>query len=177
MLIVVPYIEILTAAAAQLSPRQLYQPYFPGETRTYNGLSYQFSPFSLAGDYSSDGDESRELELIAPANVISASLLWQASENRRFIKISNMLLIGTPPADATGYPEYDESSVLSSTIYACDSFAYTDAVPGEEDEEDQMALVTLKLVNPLNFVAGTSPTRRLTADQVGPLPASGGLTF
>jgi len=174
MLTVAPYIELLTAAAAQFSPRQLYQPYFPNEIRTYGGLSYVFSPFSVAGDYSSDGTEAGELELIAPANMISGALLWQASEGRYFIRVNTMLLIGTPPANETGYPTYAESAILSSTICVCDSFAYTDAVP---DEEDEMALVTLRLSNPLNFVAGTSPTRRLTAAQVGPLPSSGGLTF
>lgn len=174
MLTVVPYIEILNATAAQFSPRQLYQPYFPGETRVYGGLSYAFSPFSVAGDYSSDGTDVGDLELIAPANMISAALLWQASENRYFIRVDTMLLIGTPPNTAEGYPVYSEAGILSSTVCACDSFGYTDAVPGEEDE---LALVTLKLSNPLNFVAGTSPTRRLTADQVGPLPSSGGLTF
>ena len=177
MLTVMPYIELLTDAGAQFSPRQLYQPYFPNETRTYAGASYVFSPFSIAGDFSSDGSESGELELIAPANMISAALLWQASESRYFIRVNSMLLAGTPPANETGYPTYSEAGILSSTICACDSFAYTDTVPGEEDQDDQAALVTLKLSNPLNFVAGTAPTRRLTADQVGPLPASGGLTF
>jgi hypothetical protein len=174
MLTVIPYIELLSSSGGQLSPRQLYQPYFAGETRTFNGLSYQFSPFSIAGDLSSEGTESGDLELIAPANMLSAALLWQASEDRRFIRVSNMLLAGTPPAGETGYPTYAEIGAISSTICVCDSFAYTDAIPGEEDE---LALVTLKLTNPLNFVAGSAPTRRLTAAQVGPLPASGGIAF
>jgi|LakMenE18May11ns_1017448.scaffolds.fasta_scaffold9579742_2 hypothetical protein len=174
MLTVMPYIELLNATAAQFSPRQLFQPYFPNETRVYGGLSYVFSPFSIAGDYSSDGTEAGELELIAPANMISAALLWQASENRYFIRVDTMLLLGTPPINETGYPTYSEAGILSSTICVCDSFGYADAVP---DEEEELAVVTLKLANPLNFVAGTSPTRRLTADQVGPLPSSGGITF
>jgi hypothetical protein len=174
MLTVIPYIELLTASAAQFSPRQLYQPYFPNETRTYAGLSYVFSPFSIAGGLSFDGTESGELELVAPANMISTALLWQASEGRYFVRVNTMLLAGTPPANQNGYPTYSEVSILSSTICVCDSFAYADTVPGEEDE---FAVVTLKLSNPLDFVSGTSPTRRLTAAQVGPLPASGGITF
>lgn len=174
MLTVMPYIELLSATAGQFSPRQLYQPYFPGETRVFGGLSYQFSPFSIAGDVSSEGTENGDLELIAPANMLSAAMLWQASENRYFIRINTVLLAGTPPADVNGFPTWSELSILSSTICVCDSFGYADSIPGEEDD---FSPVTLKLTSPLNFVAGTAPTRRLTADQVGPLPASGGITF
>lgn len=174
MLTVMPYIELLNATGAQFSPRQLYQPYFPGETRVFEGLSYQFSPFSIAGDVSSEGTENGDLELIAPANMLSAALLWQASENRYFIRVNSVLLVGTPTLDENSYPTWTEQGILSSTICVCDSFGYADAIPGEEDE---FSPVTLKLTNPLNFVAGTAPTRRLTADQVGPLPASGGISF
>ena len=174
MLKVVYYIEFLSATATPLSPRQLFQPFFPAETRTHEGLSYQFAPFSIAGDVSTGGSDSGEFELIAPANAISAATLWQASEGRYFIRLLTVLLTGTPPANETGIPTWSELTTLSSTICACDSFGYTDEVPGEEGS---LALITLKLANPLNFVAGTAPTRRLTAAQVGPLPSSGGITF
>jgi hypothetical protein len=174
MLTATHYIEFLDSTGASLPVPQRYQPYFPNETRTFNGQAFQFSPFSIAGDVSTDGTESGEYELIAPANVISAAMLWQASEDRYFIKVLTVLLVATPPISASDVPDWSELNFLSSTICVCDSFGYADAVPGEEDE---LALVTLKLANPLNFVAGTSPTRRLTADQVGPLPSSGGITF
>jgi hypothetical protein len=106
--------------------------------------------------------------------VISAAKLWQASEDRYFVKVLTVLLVSIPPADENAVPTWQELNFLSSTICVCESFGYADAIPGEEDE---LSLVTLKLANPLNFVAGTAPTRRLTADQVGPLPSSGGLTF
>jgi hypothetical protein len=174
MLTVAHYIEFLSATATALNPRQLFQPFFPAETRSYGGANYQFAPFSIAGDVSTGGSDSGEFELIAPANTISAATLWQASEGRYFIRILTLLLAGTPPANETGYPTWTELSTLSSTICVCDSFGYADEVPGEEDK---FAPVTLRLANPLNFVAGTAPTRRLTAAQVGPLPSSGGITF
>jgi hypothetical protein len=174
MLTATNYIEFLDCKADQLPTPQRYQPYFPGETRTFNGQTYQFSPFSIAGDISTEGAESGEYELIAPANIISASKLWQASEDRYFIKVYTVLLASTPPVDENDYPEWSELEFLSSTICVCDTFGYADAIPGEEDE---LSVVTLKLTNPLNFVAGTTPTRRLTSGQVGPLPSSGGLTF
>jgi hypothetical protein len=174
MLTATHYIEFLDDTGTSLLVPQRYQPYFPNETRTFNGQTFQFSPFSIAGDVSTDGDESGEYELIAPANVISAAKLWQASEDRYFIKVLTVLLVAIPPANENAIPTWNEVNFLSSTICVCDSFGYTDAVPGEEDE---LALVTLKLSNPLNFVTGTAPTRRLTAAQVGPLPSSGGLTF
>jgi hypothetical protein len=174
MLTVTHYIEFLDANGAPLSVPQRYQPYFIGETRTFNGLQYQFSPFSIAGDLSTDGSESGDYELIAPANIISTAKLWQASEDLYLIKISTVLLVGLPAVDENGYPTWNELNFLSSTICVCDSFGYADSVPGEEDE---FSAVTLKLTNPLNFVAGTAPTRRLTVAQVGPLPSSGGITF
>ena len=174
MLTVAHYIEFLDASGAPLATPLRYQPYFIGETRTFNGNQYQFAPYSIAGDISTDGSESGDYELIAPANVISSAQLSLASESRYLIKILTVLLVGTPPANENGYPTWTELNALSSTICVCDTFGYADSVPGEEDE---FSVVTLKLANPLNFVVGTAPTRRLTAAQVGPLPASGGITF
>jgi hypothetical protein len=179
MLTTAHYIEFLSATAVSLSPPQLYQPYFINETRVFNGQSYLFSPFSISGDVSTDGTESGDYELIAPANIISAAKLWQASEDRQFIKISTVLLGCTPPADENSIPVWTELNLLSSTICVCDSFGYADSVPtdSETGEEGDFSPVTLRLTNPLNFVAGTAPTRRLTAAQVGPLPSSGGIAF
>ncbi len=168
------YIEFLSATGSTLNSLQRYQAYFPGETRTLNGSTYQFSPFSIAGDISTDGSEVGDHELIAPATMISAAKLWQASEERRLLRVQTVELLLAPPVDANSIPTWEELSVLTSTIYVCDSFGYTDSVPGEEN---QFSMVTLKLTSPLNFAAGTAPTRRLTFAQVGPLPSSGGITF
>ena len=168
------YIEFLDTSANPFPVPQRYQPFFPGETRTFDGLEYRFSPFSIAGDVSTEGTESGEFELIAPANMLSTAMLWQASEDRHFIKVSTVLLAAVPPTNENDIPTWNELNFLSSTICICDSFGYADAIPGEEDD---FSPVTLKLANPLNFVAGTAPTRRLTAAQVGPLPASGGISF
>jgi len=174
MLTVTHYIDFLNAEAGPLGTPQRYQGYFPGETRTLNGLAYQFAPFSIAGDVSTNGTQNGDYELIAVANTLTGSLLWQAAESRYFIKIHTVLLAGTPPATASGVPTYSEIDILSSTISVCDSFAYTDSVPGEEDG---FSAVTLRLGCPFNFVTSIAPTRRLTAAQVGPLPSSGGIGF
>lgn len=174
MLTTTNYIEFLSPSAGPLDSTQRFQPYFINETRVYDGKTYLFSPFSIAGDVSGTGSENGELELIAPANIISNSLLWQASEDRYFIKVDTVLLVGTLPANESGYPTWSEVTTLTSTVCVCDSFGYADTVPGEED---QFSPVTLRLISPLNFVAGTAPTRRLTTAQVGPLPSSGGITF
>jgi hypothetical protein len=177
MLKVAHYIELLDSSAASLPVPECYQQLFPGETRNFNGKSWQFSPFSIAGDVSTDGGEAGDHELIAPANIISISKLWQASGNRQFIRILTVLLAGTPPSDNTGIPEWTEVSLLSSSIYACGAMGYSDSADDMGEAGDDFAPVTLALVNPLNFVSGTSPTRRLTAAQVGPLPSSGGIAF
>lgn len=175
-LTVAHYIEFLSATAEALPTPQRYQGYFPGETRTFDGKTYQFSPFSIAGDVSTAGTEAGDYELIAPANLLSAAKLWEASEERYFIKILTVLLACTPSADVNSIPVYNELNFLSFTLCVCDTFAYSDKIPGES-EENSFAPVTLRLSSPLDFVAGTAPTRRLTADQVGPLPSSGGILF
>lgn len=172
MLSVTHYIEFLDPSGASLPVAQRYQPYFIGETRTFDGLTYQFSPYSIAGDISTDGSESGDYELIAPANMISGGKLWQASEDRQLLKVSTVLLTGTPAASVNGVPTWNELNFISSSIFVCDTYSYSDAIPGEEGEEDNFSPVTLRLTNPLNFVAGIAPTRRLTAAQVGPLPSS-----
>jgi hypothetical protein len=177
MLSVTHYIEFLDPSGASFPIPQRYQPYFIGETRIFDGLSYQFSPYSIAGDISTDGSESGDHELIAPANMISGAKLWQASEDSNLLKVFTVLLIGTPPEDENDIPTWSELNFISSSIFVCDTFSYSDAVPGEEDGENNFSPVTLRLTNPLNFVAGIAPTRRLTAAQVGPLPSSGGITF
>lgn len=174
MLTVTHYIEFLDSNAEPLLSEELYQPYFINETREFDGKSFKFSPFSIAGDISTDGSESGDYELIAPANALTAPKLWQASEDRFFIRIYTVLLAGARPQHEDGIPTWNELSFLSSTICVCDSFGYADTIPGEEQD---FSPATLKLTNPLNFVAGTAPTRRLTTAQVGPLPASGGITF
>lgn len=168
------YIEFLDDTGASLPVPQRYQPYFINETRVFNGLAYQFSPFSIAGAVSTGGNESDDYELIAPANAISAAKLWQASEDRMLIRLNTVLLASAPPMDENDIPTWSELNFLSSTICVCDSFSYADSIPGEEDG---FSPVTLTLTNPLNFVAGIAPTRRLTAAQVGPLPSSGGISF
>lgn len=174
MLKVTHYIEFLTSSGQSAPSPQCYQPYFINETRTFGGKSYAFAPFAVAGDVSTDGDESGDYELTAPANPISSAMFWQASEDVKMVRINTVLLAGEPPLTATGWPTWEEVSLLDSTVCVCDYFGYSDSVPGEEE---QFSAITLRLTNPLNFVSGTAPTRRLTAAQVGPLPSSGGITF
>lgn len=174
MLSVTHYIEFLDSQGSSLPTPQRYQPQFINETRIFNGLAYQFSPFSIAGALSAGGNESENYELIAPANAISGAKLWQASEDRLLIRVSTVLLAATPPVDENDIPTWSELNFLETTICVCDSFSWLDAIPGEEDA---FATVTLTLTSPLNFVSGVAPTRRLTAAQVGPLPSSGGITF
>jgi hypothetical protein len=174
MLRAIHYVEFLDSSGEPMQAPECYQPFFPGETRFFDGKAFQFSPFTISGEVSTSGNESGDYELIAPANMISTAKLWQASEDRRLVKVYTVLLVGQLPSSETGMPTWTEVNYLSSTICVCDSFSYADAVPGEEDD---FSPVTLRLTNPLNFVAGTAPTLRLTAAQVGPLPSSGGITF
>lgn len=170
------YIEFLAPDGQALTPAgvRAYQNFFVGETRTFNGISYQFAPFAISGDLSTEGAENGEVELLAPANMLTGAVLWEGVQRRFLLQIRTVLLTAAPPADRTGVPSWSEAGALACDVQICDGLTYTDAVPGENEAAPVFAL---KLTSPLSAVTGTSPTRRLTAEQVGALPSSGGITF
>jgi hypothetical protein len=176
MLTVAHYIQFLGPDGTPLAPAGVrsYQNYFIGQARTFGSVEYQFAPFSISGDVSTEGAENGEAELLAPANFLSGAVFWEAASQQFLLQVQTVLLIGTPPETVDGYPIWSEAGALSCDLYICDAMTYTDAVPGELDAT---AVFALKLTNPLNFVTGNSPTRRLRDDQVGALPSSGGITF
>jgi len=170
------YLQFLAPDGRPLTPANVrsYQNFFIGETRSFAGGSYQFAPFSISGDLSTEGAESGEAELLAPANILTGAILWESAELRYLLQIRTVLLTGTPPANRSGIPTWTEAGTLSCDVRVCDGMSYTDAVPGESESA---AVFALRLKSPLNAVVGTSPTRRLRDDQVGALPSSGGITF
>lgn len=176
MLALAYYLQFMGPDGRPLTPAgvRAYQNFFIGETRTLSGTAYQFAPFSLSGDLSTEGAENGDAELIAPANILTGAVLWEAVNQRFLVQAQTVLLTGTPPAGREGIPVWAEAGVLACDMWICDGLSYTDAVPGESEA---VAVFALRLSNPLTAVAGTSPTRRLTDAQVGALPSSGGITF
>lgn len=176
MLTIAYYIQFNAPDGQPLTPAGVrsYQNFFIGEPRSFGGVTYQFAPFSLSGDLATEGAENGEAELLAPANVLSGAVLWEAVNQRFLIQVQTVLLTGTPPANREGIPVWSEAGALACDLWICDGLSYTDAVPGEDEA---VAVFALRLTSPLNAVSGNSPTRRLTDAQVGALPSSGGITF
>ena len=176
MLAIAYYIQFMQPDGQALTPANVrhYQNFFIGETRSFAGGEYQFAPFAFSGDLSTEGAESGEAEMVAPANIMIGAVAWEAVSARYLLQIRTVLLTGTPPGDASGIPTWTEAGTLACDMRVCDGLAYADAVPGESESA---AIFTLRLRNPLSAVVGTSPTRRLRDDQVGALPSSGGITF
>lgn len=176
MLTLAYYIQFTAPDGQPLTPAGVrsYQNFFIGEARSFEGVTYQFAPFSLSGDLATEGAENGEAELLAPANILSGAVLWEAVNQRFLIQIQTVLVTGTPPGTAGGIPVWSEVGPLACDLWICDGLTYTDAVPAEDES---VAIFALKLNSPLNAVSGSSPTRRLTDAQVGALPSSGGITF
>ena len=176
MLALAYYLQFMGPDGRPLTPANVrsYQNFFIGQARSFAGGQYQFAPFSLSGDLSTEGAENGEAELLAPANILTGAVLWEAANQRFLVQVQTVLLTGTPPPDRDGIPTWAEAGALACDMWICDGLAYTDAVPGESEA---VAVFALRLANPLSAVAGTSPTRRLRDDQVGALPSSGGITF
>jgi hypothetical protein len=173
MFAVAYYIEFLEPDG-QTTSSQKFQNFFVGQTRNFDGKSFAFAPFAISGDIGTQGAESGEAELIAPANLLVGSTLWDSVNSRYLLRVRTVLIVGTPPEELPGVPSWEELGLLACDIRVCDALTYADKVPGEDDSP---ALFTMRLSNPLNTVIGTSPTRRLRDDQVGALPSSGGITF
>lgn len=176
MLALAYYLQFMAPDGRPLTPAGVrsYQNFFIGEARVFGGMTYQFAPFSLSGDLSTEGAENGEAELLAPASILSGAVLWEAANQRFLVQIQTVLLTGAPPGDREGIPTWAEAGALACDMWICDGLAYTDAVPGEDES---VAVFALRLTSPLSAVVGTSPTRRLRDDQVGALPSSGGITF
>jgi hypothetical protein len=167
------YIRFLTNSGTPVFQR-FFQNFHVGQVRNWEGFAYRFAPFAISGDLASEGGLNGEGELIAPANLLTGSVLWESSSGRYLLEIKTVLIAATQPEEPDGLVTWEETLTVSQDVMVCDGLAYTDAVPGEEEA---VAVLSLKLTNPLNAVTGIAPTRRLRDDQVGALPSSGGITF
>lgn len=170
------YVQFMAPDGQPLTPAGVrsYQNFFIGESRAFGGVTYQFAPFALSGDISTEGGDNGEGEILAPANVMSGAVLWEAVNERFLLQVQTVLITGTPPEDVSEIPVWSEAGALACDMWVCDGLSYTDAVPGESEA---VATFAMRLTSPLNAVVGTSPTRRLRDDQVGALPSSGGIIF
>ena len=167
------YIRFLSNSGGPVSQR-FFQNFHIGQSRGWEGSFYRFAPFAVSGDIATEGALNGEAELIAPANLLTGSVLWESSSSRYLLEIKTVLITAVAPDEPEDFVTWEETLTLAQDVLVCDSLSYTDAVPGEEDANATMAL---RLTNPLNGVTGISPTRRLRDDQVGALPSSGGITF
>ena len=106
--------------------------------------------------------------------MLSGAIAWEASQHRFLVAVRTVLLSGTAPSSVQGVVEWQEQSTVASDIWCCDGMSYSDDIPGESES---LATLIMRLTSPLNAVTGNAPTRRLRDDQVGALPASGGISF
>lgn len=170
------YIRFQTRLAQDLQPLGIraYQNFFVGQVRLWNEIDHTFAPFAMSGDLSNGSGSAGEAEIVLPQNLLTSSVINESVNSNYLLRVDTVLLLASPPAEPSGIPEWSELQLLTTDYWACNSFTYTDAVPGEEDAG---ALVTLGLKNPINAVDGLVMTRRLKDSEVGALPASGGITF
>lgn len=176
MLALAYYIDFLAPDGQALTPDGMrsYQNFFIGEGRTYDSRYYLYAPFVVSGDLTTEGSENGEAEILAPANMLSGAIAWEAAQHRFLVSVKTVLLSGTAPQDIQGAVEWQEQSTVASDIWCCDGMSYSDDIPAESES---LATLILRLTSPLNAVTGNAPTRRLRDDQVGALPASGGISF
>ena len=128
-----------------------YQNYFVGQTKTLNGLDWQFAPFQAEGAMASLNGENDQLTVLFPNTEVALRLVEQGDFNR----LSEMELI---TAWLNGLDEIQFTSPPEFYIGIGASFSET--------------TIELRYRSAIDSVGSAFPARTLSRNLVGPLPVN-----
>lgn len=131
-----------------------YQNFSINETRTYDGVSYNFAPFAVSSGSGARGGERSSATLVAGTDALSVNLFAEAVQNRYMLEIKTVSLDPLTFAD---------EALVASEIWRVASY------------DMDTTRVVLKLTSPLDAVKTQVPRRTLSTALVGALPTSGAL--
>lgn len=143
----------LTTTAGKV---HLFQNYFIGESKTFNGEVYSFSPFQADGALASLNGDNQQLRVLFPSQEISIRLVEEGDGNRL-----SVLALTTLWTNATG--------ALNGAQYT-DYFIGVGATFNEDTIE-------LRFRSSMDSVGAGFPARALTVDNVGILPLEASLSL
>lgn len=134
-----------------------YQNFFIGESRTYQGTSYNFLPFALASSAGKKGGDRSNNALACPANPISVNIFAEACDKGWLLEAKT---VEVDPLTLS------LQALITSELWFASSMELPDVQRS-----------VLQLSSPIDAVNGQVPRRYLSSALVGALPTSGNLTF
>ena len=146
------YIEFLTFEGE--STGLMFQNFFPGEARPWEGKEYLFAGFGYSGTSIDLQGGNIDASLVFAVNDLTLNHAKLAADEYWVAKISTVFL--------------DNESLLETEKFQTDEFGVTGF------EHDSLRL-QLRLSSPLDSVGGDIPRRRLIEKLVGALPSSGNI--
>lgn len=158
------YIRFLSRGANDVSseyvPNKSFQNFFPQETRTYGGASYQWAPFRMQEITSARGGETPESSIVTVPSPLTLGIVGEAAQKGWLLEVKTVL-IGVSESVP---PVFTESMTLAETLWFCASMtAQIDTA------------VTLRLTSGFDLIQAQVPRRVLSSHLVGALPTSGAI--
>jgi hypothetical protein len=141
-------------------PGRSYQNFFPQQTRTYAGATYEWAPFRMQEITSARGGETPESSIVTVPNPLTLGIIGEAAQKGWLAEIKTVLIgvtEGSPPTFA-------ESATLSETLWSCASMT-----------AQLETAVTLRLTSGFDLIQAQIPRRVLSSHLVGGLPSSGAI--
>jgi hypothetical protein len=128
------------------------QNFFQGETRTYEGMQYNFASFGYSGNTTDLQAGNINASLVFSMNELVLNMATEAADNRWIVNVQTVWL--------------DPETLLEQANYTTDVFMIT----GFEHDHQRL---NMTLSSPLDAISGDAPRRRLTESLVGALPSTG----
>jgi hypothetical protein len=155
---IVSYIRFKERGGGEYLPYN-YQNYYINETRSYNGVDYDFAPLGVAGGGGKQGGERSRGAIVCPANAIVQNIFWQADSNKWLAEVTSVEVDTVTD---------QELAQLTRIIWACKVEGSIEiGKPGQS---------VLQLSSPLDTVNATVGGRPLSQTLVGALPTTGSIS-
>jgi hypothetical protein len=148
------YTRFKTLEGEYVSGRD-YQNFFVGETRSHNGNSYSFAPFTIVGLSSSRNGDVAQASLVSVPNAITSPLFHEVIISFWLIEITTVAI--NMNEDQT----FTEGIDIALELWSCTA--------GTVDTNR----ITITLSSPLNAAQREIPGRVLTRSMVGSIPPTG----
>jgi hypothetical protein len=133
------------------------QNFFPGESKTFQSVGYQFVPIAVATNASTRGGDRSEAAISTVANELSLNVFREATKEDWLLEVKTVKV---------NRSNFELDALLSSEIWSCSQVQYDTSLEG----------VVLQLASPLDSVL-TIGGRVLSQSLVGSLPTTGVLTL
>lgn len=133
-----------------------YQNFSINQTRTYDGVTYNFAPFAISSGGGTQGGERSSANLVAGTDALSVNLFAEAVRSNYILEIKTVSL---DPMT------FEDEALVSVENWRVASY------------EMDTTKIVLSLLSPLDAVQVHAPKRTLGTHLVGSLPTSGVLVF